>query len=149
MNREIKFQIWDKKNQEMISNMQNFKFIESINSRTFLRLGVNENNNFTVCAEHTDDYEILQYTGEVVPSTGEMIFEGDILEQSYLSPLNNKRIVKRYLICFEDACYKAKLIGHSPYGDTHLYFVIANSKTFDTKIIGDAYRNPELLEVQQ
>ncbi len=147
MNREIKFQIWDKKNQEMISNMQNFKFIESLNSKTFIRLGTDKDNNWTVCAEHADDYEILQYTEEVIPSTGEMIYEGDILEQSYFSPLNNGRIVKRYLIYFEDACFKAKLIGHSPYGDTHLYFVIANAKKFDTKILGNSFKNPELLEV--
>lgn len=28
MNRVIKYSIWDKKNQKMITNAQNFKFIE-------------------------------------------------------------------------------------------------------------------------
>lgn len=86
------------------------------------------------------------YTGEDIPDIGEMIYDGDIIEQSYISKLNEKKVVKKYLIVFEDAYYKAKLIGHSPYGDTLLHFVLANSDLFDTKIIGSKFESPELLE---
>ncbi|WP_313413161.1 YopX family protein [Sedimentibacter sp.] len=121
--------------------------LRTINDKHFLRLRADDNNNWTVCAEYTGDYEILQYTGESIPDTDEMIVDGDILEQSYFNKLNKKKIIKRYLIHYENACFKAKRIGHSPYGDTLLYFVIANAKIFDTRIIGNKFENPELLEV--
>lgn len=88
-----------------------------------------------------------QYTGECIPDTTDRVFGHDIIEQSYINKLNDERIVKRYLISFEKGYYKAKCIGHSPYGDTLLHFMLANSKYFDTKIIGNKHDNPELLEV--
>lgn len=135
MNREIQFMAWVKETKEM-HNVKSIDFnlkIVNLNGADILKFS---------------EVELLQYTGEFIHDTGEMIYEGDILEQSYLNPLNNGRIVKRYLICFENSCFKAKLIGHSPYGDTHLYFVMANAKTFDTKILGNSLKNPELLEVR-
>ena len=87
-----------------------------------------------------------QYTGECIPDTTEKVYEHDIIEQSYISKLNDKRVVKKYLIAFEKGHYIAKCIGHSPYGDTLLHFMLANYKYFDTKIIGNKTDNPELLE---
>lgn len=74
-------------------------------------------------------YETIgQYTGELIPDTTDRVFWHDIIEQSYINKLNDERIVKRYLISL-------------------LHFMLANSKYFDTKIIGNKHDNPELLEV--
>ncbi len=91
---------------------------------------------------------VEQYTGEYIPECGEMIYGDDIIEQSYINKLTNKKVIKRYHIVFEKGHYEAKCIGHSPYGDTLLHFMLANYKYFDTKIVGNKHDDPELLEVE-
>lgn len=83
--------------------------------------------------------EIMQYT-DLKDMHGKEIYEGDILDCSYISPLSKEFIRRHYLITYEDGAYKAKLIWHSPYGDTWLYF--ENEKG---AVIGNIYENPELL----
>ena len=79
-----------------------------------------------------------QYTGWE-DKNGKKIFEGDIIEGGYLNPLTNKFNSKKYVVEFKHATFIGKLIGHSPYGDTWLYFVHGD-------IIGNIHDNPKLLE---
>lgn len=152
MNREIKFRAWEKHYQRM----SKVTLIEWKPSYLYHRICTQAIvNGKKIDEQYAYDFGgdnnglvLMQYTGECAPSCGEMIYDGDILEQSYISPLSGERIVKRYLIQFEDGCFKAKCIGHSPYGDTYLHFVIENGGVFEVKNIGDKFQNPELLEVE-
>lgn len=144
---EYKFRVWDNDKKQMIylSNLiTDSRYYLQINNHSWglFKEGGDE---AAICNKLFGD-TLMQYTGECVPSCGEMIYDGDILEQSYVSPLSGERVVKRYLIYFKDGCYKAKCIGHSPYGDTYLHFVLANGGVFEIRIIGDKFNNPELLE---
>jgi len=82
---------------------------------------------------------------------GQEIYTKDILEWSYISPLDGERIVKRYLVVFEYGHFMGKLIGHSPYGDRHLNFILEygeENASFKTFIIGNEFDNLEFLEVK-
>lgn len=80
-----------------------------------------------------------QFTG-LYDRNKKEIYEGDILDCSYINPMS-KEIVKRlFVVEFEKGTFKVKCIGHSPYGDTLLYF--ENEKGV---VIGNIHDNPELL----
>lgn len=93
------------------------------------------------------DYEVIpesvgQYTG-LNDKHNAFIFNGDILDGSYISPLSQMISKRHYKVVYKNACYYAELIGHHPYGSTFLYFVNKESK-----VIGNIYEKPELLEVE-
>lgn len=90
------------------------------------------------------DYEkkiecvLLQYTGLKGKNEVE-IYEGDIIEDGYTSPMSNKFISKKYIINYKNDGFMGELIGSSPWGDTWLHFI-------NGEVIGNIYQNPELLE---
>lgn len=87
--------------------------------------------------------ERMQYTG-LKDKTGKEIYEGDIIDASYINPMSNEVVKKHYLIEYGEGQYKAKLIGSSPYGDTWINFI--NEKG---TVIANTYENPELLESEE
>lgn len=150
---EIKFRAWDKFEKRMgevnyikYSNVQYTQISARFKKKEKI---VDEWFNYG-CEDGSDNIILMQYTGECIPDCGEMIYDGDILEQSYVSPLDGETIINRYLVCFENGCYIVKNIGHSPYGDTFLYFILnTHDGHFIVKIIGNKFDNSELLEVEE
>ena len=93
----------------------------------------------SVCSE--DGKTIKYQTAEDVKYLwqGKEIYEGDILDESYINPMSNQKVLKLYEVVFTNGKFDAKLIGHSPFGDKPLYFLQK------AKIIGNIWESPELL----
>lgn len=93
------------------------------------------------CVSFVIDIQTLgQYTG-LSDRNGNEIYEGDILDGSWINPMTSELVKKFYEVSYERGRYLAKLIGHHPYGTTMLYF--ENEKS---EVIGTIHENPELLE---
>lgn len=86
----------------------------------------------------SENHIVQFYTGRKDKNDKE-IFKGDIIEGGYLNPLTNKFNSKKYVVDFKDATFEGRLIGHSPFGDTWLYFIQGG-------IIGNIFENQELLK---
>lgn len=80
-----------------------------------------------------------EFTG-LHDKNGKEIYEGDILDGSYIHPLTEQKVIRHYQVEFNRGNFYASLIGKSPYGDTILYF-----RNEQCEIIGNIYENPELL----
>ena len=78
--------------------------------------------------------DIMQYTG-LKDRNGEEIYEGDIIE------IDGGGVPIRTLIFFEDGCYCVKMKENI----CELKYYI-NMSFCTTKIIGNIYENPELLQ---
>ncbi|MFB6472999.1 YopX family protein [Paenibacillus glucanolyticus] len=86
------------------------------------------------------DFEIMWYTG-LKDRNGKEIYEGDILDGSWVNPMSKEKIVRFYKVVYEKAVFYAQLIGHHPYGTTLLYFENKNSE-----VAGNICNNPEMYE---
>ena len=86
-----------------------------------------------------DDAVLMQFTG-LRDKHGREIYEGDILDDSYVNPMTKEKIIKLYEVVFKSGSFWAKH-KESPYGDSLLYFINKRSK-----VIGNIWDNPELLE---
>ena len=82
---------------------------------------------------------IMQYTG-LKDKNGREIYEKDIAEESYINPMTGKKVVDRYVIEWENGIHKMKYIGNQKGMDRYLWMRLG-----EIEIIGDVYRNPELL----
>ncbi|AGF56443.1 putative phage protein (TIGR01671 family) [Clostridium saccharoperbutylacetonicum] len=123
MSREIKFRVYDKWTKQILP-------VLSIDCKE------------TFSSERGDNV-LMQYTG-LKDKNGKEIYEGDIIDASYINPMNKEVVKKHYLIEYGEGQYKAKLIGSSPYGDTWINFI--NEKG---TVIANIYENPELLESEE
>ncbi|AYC51957.1 YopX family protein [Bacillus licheniformis] len=83
---------------------------------------------------------IMQYTG-LKDKNGREIYEKDIAEESYINPMTGKKVVDRYVIEWENGIHKMKYIGNQKGKDRYLWM-----RFNEVEVIGDVYRNPELLE---
>ncbi|MED4374055.1 YopX family protein [Bacillus licheniformis] len=91
----------------------------------------------------SDEYELISrdlYTG-LKDNTDREIYEKDIAEESYINPMTGKKVVDRYVIEWENGIHKMKYIGNQKGMDRYLWMRLG-----EIEIIGDVYRNPELLE---
>lgn len=80
--------------------------------------------------------ELMQYTG-LVDKYGTEIYEGDILYFEPFETHSNDRIVE-----YIDGAYHGKLIRNG-------YSELLAECVYETKVIGNIYSNPELLEVAE
>ncbi|WP_457641412.1 YopX family protein [Persephonella sp.] len=116
--REIKFRAWLKETKEMIE-VDDIRFLKplTINTTSAWRL--------------EDEIVLMQYTGLKDRNVRE-IYEGDILQRNNGS---------KYVVVFENGCFKLKPIGkHSEIS------TIAYAKHEPIEIIGNIYENPDLLK---
>lgn len=137
--REIKFRAWDKENEQMHKEIEDLE-----NNPNYIIFTTNDE----MADEQPESfgdylystrYEVMQYTG-LKDIKGKDIYEGDILDGSYINPLTKKVVKKYYQVAYENGCYNAYAKNH-PFGSTVLYFI--NTKS---EVIGNIYENPELLE---
>ena len=133
--REIKFRAWDENSQEMI--------YEIGITPEGIPYSIPDN------AEASDQFNYypschkMQYTG-LQDKNGRMIYEKDIAEESYINPMTGKKVVDRYVIEWENGIHKMKYIGNQKGMDRYLWMRLG-----EIEIIGDVYRNPELLEAAE
>jgi len=131
--REFKFRVWDKHQKVMY-----------VSPNEIEHLGSWLDAHLPGAAADKNRIILMQFTG-LPDAQGQEIWQGDILDASYINPMTGENVVKLYTVipgddkC--DAC-KAKHFKHRLY-DTPLFLV--NSRT---KVIGNIYENPELLETE-
>ena len=131
--REIKFRAWDKKAKEMIYEALEIKDI-----------GLGEGS-VLVDARTQGGNELiwLQYTGLKDKNGGE-IYEGDVVEIEFIIyPESKKEEIKgKYIsqIIYQDGCFV--------FFDGYDYHVPCQP-CFRTRIIGNIYENPELLDKKE
>ena len=125
--REIKFRAWNAPLKKMEYN--------SLNAIGF------DGRVYYGNADITGFFEnIMQYTG-LKDKNGREIYEKDIAEESYINPMTGKKVVDRYVIEWENGIHKMKYIGNQKGKDRYLWM-----RFNEVEVIGDVYRNPELLE---
>jgi len=117
--REIKFRAWDKDKKRMVK-VKSIHFME-------LESCIVVNPFEFISLEHV---EIMQYTG-LKDKNGVEIYEGDIL--SYFG--------FEYEVIFEESAF-----GWYEGGQFYAFAEMAIDEIAKTKIIGNRYENPELLE---
>lgn len=132
MSRKIKFRAWDKNNKGFINgfNMIGFSTGQGAPKRKLQRFSDEWNE---------EDIELMQYT-DLKDIDNREIYEGDILESGYISPMTGQYHSKKFVIEYEKDGFMGKCISHTPFGDTWLRFIDK------PKVIGNIFQNPKLLE---
>jgi hypothetical protein len=127
MNREIKFQAWDRE----LNVMRDFKNakdgIQYCIGEFWVSNGWNGFGDPTYDADTTNRYEIMQYTG-LKDKTGKEIYEEDILSDS------RRGIVSEVL--FNDSSFHLAYMSPSENSGFSLF----------CEVIGNRFENPELLD---
>lgn len=126
-----KFRAWHNELGRMMSISDMWFNVDSLGE-----IGLNDavmNDYITVS---TDEIELMQTTG-LKDKNGKEIFEGDILK-------SNKYITS---VFYERGAYRVK-IRRTP-NTTVIMDVISFIEKYKTKIVGNIYENPELLEVKE
>ena len=131
--REIKFRIWDKtRNKMLTSNCGEFLLTQEGNA-VFHQNG---DNPLEALIEQIE-YEVLQYTG-LKDKNGTEIYEGDIVK--YTSELENGIFEVKYSNCrFYGLWIEANFMDIT----TDLFYLGCSN---ELEVIGNIYQNPELLE---
>ena len=121
-----KFRAWLKKEQEMDNEIDHISWLEDE------LYCIGDGITYMVLAE---DLVLMQSTG-LRDKNGKEIFEGDILK-------NNKYITS---VFYERGAYCVKFCRTT--NTTETMNVISFIEKYKTKVIGNIYENPELLEVE-
>ena len=123
--KEIKFRAWHKDRKSMCDVIElSFKRKE-----VTLALETEEGEYYWDETEHNfDDVELMQYTGRK-DSEGKGIYEGDILQNEHHF---------KYQVVFKGDCWRCEPIKNNYFKNRF----IGN----DLKVIGNVYKNQELLE---
>jgi uncharacterized phage protein (TIGR01671 family) len=118
--REIKFRAWDKKYNQMVS-------WDDISKNNIIGALINNNN------RSISHGVLMQFTG-LLDKNGVEIYEGDILYFEPYETHGNDRVVE-----YKDGAYHGRLIRSG-------YSKLLSECVYETKVIGNIYENPGLLE---
>ena len=132
--REIKFRAWFEMEKKMVTHDR-------------LSISYDNGEGFTFAFDDwgekgTLNYILMQYTG-LKDKYGKEIYEGDIVSEKWQNPLANKAEDDRYLIEFEHGQYRLRDSKKRPGRDRFLFMQYQR-----VEVIGNIYKNPELLEVK-
>lgn len=119
--RDIKFRAWDKKKNDCFDDDEGDLYIE-------LNGNINFGWNGEVMDDYTDRVILLQYTG-MKDINGVEIYEGDILQSEHYF---------KYKVVFKGDCWRCESLKNSRFKNRFI--------GRDLKVIGNIYKNPELLE---
>jgi len=124
MNREIKFRAWDIKEKEMLSfgNIVPMRWIYDGSLEDM----------FDNCQ---DDIEIMQFT-ELKDKNGIEIYEGDIVNQSFMGGIFGQETDISGEVCWSYDCWRINDIKNQ-----QLVGIMKHCK-----VVGNIYENKELLE---
>lgn len=131
--REIKFRVWNKNTSTMVDS---YKI-------TPLALSVDQDGIFL---PFSDQYVLMQYTG-LKDRNGKDIYEGDIVRRGAEMPKNLPRGLQNiYTIVFEEGCFVCAEMNGLGIGEGWGVKFVASSYQSELEVIGNIYKNPELLE---
>ena len=135
-NRIIKFRAWDKINNNMLMHEQDNKLMIPCSLGVLWLNPSIKDNNYVIKKEH---FVIMQFTG-LQDKNGTDIYEGDRLKSTVdlsKKPFSTKGVVK-----FNE--------GYAQYGlvDNHGFYEFGDLIFIETKVIGNIYSNPELIETK-
>lgn len=144
--RGVKYRIWDKENEVMMTDWQNFKFIKTIDEDSFLRLGVS-NGIWTLSVENFENYVVMQCIG-TKDKNGTEIYDGDTLEVEPLEkqhyPQNSLFYITSHLTLWGYEFLWEHIRGY--FCSTHITeFDVEHKQLTNVEVIGNIYENPELL----
>lgn len=135
--RQIKFRFWDTQLFKMIDGDMMFINDYSDGGTASLQTTMDGLN---------DRYETMQFTG-LKDENGQEIYEGDIISSKPYLQQSQERIIAQVVFREDLARWDAEGIGEWEGETDHLYE--ANKSPHDTKVIGNIYENPELLNSEQ
>ena len=127
----IKFRAWHKELGRMMSISDMWFNVDSLGE-----IGLNDTIMNDYITVSPDEIELMQSTG-LKDKNGKEIFEGDILK-------SNKYITS---VFYERGAYCVKFYWTT--NTTVTMNVISFIEKYKTKVIGNIYENPELLEVEE
>jgi uncharacterized phage protein (TIGR01671 family) len=107
-----------------------------------LYLSESHNRFIKIWAKDPERFVLMQSTG-AKDKNGAEIFEGDIIEHRYNSPLSGELVVHRFQVVWDEIYSRFCTIGIGLRHGVDLS-ISACSRHFE--VIGNIYENPELLE---
>ncbi|MBO8161304.1 MAG: hypothetical protein H0Z24_06665 [Thermosipho sp. (in: Bacteria)] len=140
--RDIKFRAWHKEKRKMFYPIQlewsKEGYVGKPKGLYIWREPFDDENvDWVSHGEYIEDCELMQYTG-LKDINGKEIYEGDIVK------INNKHIAQ---VKFSRGMFKFKLNEtiYADFEETDILFPFEVSEN-DIEVIGNIYKNPELLE---
>lgn len=134
MNREIKFRAWDTVLKIMVPSFDNW--IDFDGNYWTTPDVTHDTPNTEIVRGH--NYILMQFTG-LHDKTGKEIYEGDIILEG----------ITRKIITWEDGAFHVRVPDYEPHSGMPtrpLCFDTWSPEGIRFKVIGDIYRNPELIQ---